>query len=209
MADRPRIVSAATRIGRLYRGTSPYPNSAVGPAGRRLRHARSATYGELTHDGIARLIAATDLKAGDRFVDLGSGAGKAVLSVAMQVPGVTSLGIEIDAERFAIASMALGKAEAAGFVAPGRTRFVHADARGYDLSGGSVFYVCSTCFPRRLLNQLARNVAAVPGARVFASMQPLSSRVAARFAAQTTHRCPASWSSQTDIHLYWVRTPSP
>jgi SAM-dependent methyltransferase len=198
--------SVAVRIRRLYRGISAYPRGTVGPNNRRLHYARASTYGELTARGIASLVTHTGLAAGDCFVDLGSGSGRVALSVALHVPGITAIGIEIDADRFAIAESIRLKAEARGLIAPTRIRYVHADLNDADLTGGTVYYVCSTCFPIRLLNRLARTVAAMPGVRVFASMHPLSPRLAACFAEHQTVPCPATWASYTDIHLYWVST---
>ncbi len=207
MSRTPITPSVPTILGRLYRGTFAFRASAEGPGGRRLRPSRSQTYGELAPAGIAALIARTGLTESDRFVDLGSGAGRVVLSVALQVPGIAALGVEIDAGRFAIAAGVLAKLEARSLLPPNRVRFEHADLRDVDLAGGTVFFACSTCFPPGVLNALARKIAATPGARVFASMQSLGPRVAACFAAEETHPCPASWAQYTSVHLYWVRPP--
>ena len=209
MIGKPQTLSVAARIQRLYRGISAYSRGTVGPDNRRLRYARASTYGELTARGIAALIAQTGLGTGDCFVDLGSGSGRVVLSVAMLVPSITAIGIEIDAKRFAIAESIRQKAEFANHIAPNRIRYHLADLKDADLAGGTVYYVCSTCFPPRLLNHLARAVAAQPGARVFASMHPLPPRVAACFADHQAVSCPATWASYTDIHLYRVTAPAP
>jgi 16S rRNA A1518/A1519 N6-dimethyltransferase RsmA/KsgA/DIM1 with predicted DNA glycosylase/AP lyase activity len=197
--------STATRLQRLYRGATPYAVSQVGPGGRHLRRARSHTYGELTQAGIDSLVALTRLQKGDHFVDIGSGAGKVVLSVVMNVPGVTALGVEVDGGRHAIASQVLAKAEAKVLVPRNRARFVHADACGADLTQGTVFFACSTCFPQRQMNALARSIATMPNARVFVALTELPPRVAARFAAHENHPCITSWTRYARFYLYWVR----
>jgi hypothetical protein len=148
------------------------------------------------------------VRGSDHFIDLGSGAGRVVLSAALLVPGVTALGVEFDAGRFAIATKVLARLEAGGHLPAGQARFTLADLRGFDLAGGTVFFACSTCFSPRTLNALGRRIAATPGARVFATMQYLPPRVAALFAMEETHRCPASWSRHTTVSLYWVRPPA-
>jgi len=196
--------SPAAIIRRLYRGTSPYKQSPIGPEGRRLRRARGQTYGELAPAGIADLITHTGLKEDDYFIDIGSGAGKVVISIVLLVPGVTALGIEIDTARHTMALNALAMAESKALIPRNRARFLHADAGTVNLTGGTVFFACSTCFPQRLMNRLARKIAALPTTRVFVSLTELPPRVAACFASQEDHACTVSWSPYARFYLYWT-----
>ncbi len=56
-------------------------------------HDRSRRYGEVTPAFVDRIISETDLKAGRRFLDIGSGVGNVVMQVAAQ-SGCEAVGIE-------------------------------------------------------------------------------------------------------------------
>jgi len=85
---------------------------------------------------ILHLITASLLSEDDVFVDLGSGLGHVPLLVSM-LAGVRSIGIEVQAAYVASAQ------ECAQSLRLGRVQFVVADARGADLSIGTVFYLYS------------------------------------------------------------------
>jgi hypothetical protein len=85
---------------------------------------------------ILHLITAGLLSEDDVFVDLGSGLGHVPLLVSL-LAGVRSVGIEVQAAYDASAQ------ECAQSLRLSRVRFVAADARAADISGGTVFYLYS------------------------------------------------------------------
>lgn len=189
-------------VSRFYQGISGYAGTGAGPNGRTLRPARARVYGELTPAGTRQLIRATRLGPGDVFVDLGSGVGKVVLQVALAVPGVRCIGIEIDGARHASACEALRRAEACGLLEPGRCVLHHGDIRQADLGNATVLFAHSTCFPAKMLGALARRIAA-PGRPVtLVTTSLLSGRAAKLLAFAATRACQLSWDKHHRMHVY-------
>jgi len=197
---RPRRRGLA--IKRFYDGIMGFGASGAGPDGRKLRPARAHVYGELTSAGVRQLIRATRLSADDVFVDLGSGVGKVVLRVALAVPGVRCIGIEIDGARHASACEALRRAEACGVLEPGRCVFRHGDIRQADLGNATVFFAHSTCFPAAMLGAVARRIAAQERAATLVTTSRLKGRVGKLLAFVATRACQLSWDRHHRMHLY-------
>jgi hypothetical protein len=129
------------------------------------------------------------------------------LHVALAVEGVTCTGIEIAGDRHNGACQALARAEAAGLLAPGRCSFRHQDVLTADLpsakhGGATVLFVSSTCFPHRLLNRLARRVAALPGRVTFVCFRRPPPRIAALLGTAAKVSCQTSWSRRVTMHIY-------
>jgi len=192
-------------IKRFYDGISGFGASGAGPDGRALRPARARVYGELTSVGVRQLIRATRLSADDVFVDLGSGVGKVVLQVALTVPGVRCIGIEIDGVRHASACEALRRAEACGMLEPGRCVFQHGDVRQAHLGNATVFFAHSTCFPAAMLGGLARRIAAQDRTVTLVTTRRLTSRAGTLLAFVATRACQLSWDKHQRMHLYQRR----
>jgi hypothetical protein len=189
-------------IKRFYEGISGFGANGAGPNGRKLRPARARVYGELTAVGVRQLIRVTRLSAGDVFVDLGSGIGKVVLQVALAVPGVQCIGIEIDGARHASACEALRRAEACGALEPGRCVFRHGDVRQTDFCPATVFFAHSTCFPAAMLGGLARRIAAQDRAVTLVTTRRLTGRAGTLLAFVATRACQLSWDRHHRMHVY-------
>jgi len=192
----------ARAIRRLTRDIDGFEAHGVAPDGTALRRGPSHTYGELTPTGVSQLIATTRLSAGDRFVDLGSGVGKVVIQVAMQVPGVHCTGIELDSERHRQATRLLRAALAEGLVARRQVMLRHASMLEATLDRATVLFANSTCFPAPLLAKLAERVASLGGPLTFVSLQALGRRQARLFAPAKTRRCATSWDRANEMHVY-------
>lgn len=189
-------------LNRFYTGISGYGSDGVGPDGRKLRPARARVYGELTPVGTRQLIAATRLAADDVFVDLGSGVGKVVLQVALAIPGVRCIGIEIDGARHASACEALRRAEACGALEPGRCVLHHGDIGQADLGSATVLFAHSTCFSAAMMGSLVRRIAAQDRKVTLATTSRLAGRAAKLLAFAATRACQLSWDKHHRIHLY-------
>jgi hypothetical protein len=192
-------------IARFYDGISGFSSSGAGPSGRKLRPARAHVYGELTSVGVRQLIRATRLGADDVFVDLGSGVGKVVLRIALAVPGVRCIGMEIDGARHANACEALRRAEACGALEPGRCVFQHGDIRQADLGNATVLFAHSTCFPAAMLGGLARRIAAQDRAMTLVTTNRLIGRAGKLLVFAATRACQLSWDKHHRMHLYRSR----
>jgi hypothetical protein len=197
-----RLRRRGVAIERFYDGISGFDASGAGPDGRKLRPARARVYGELTSAGVRQLIRATRLGADDVFVDLGSGVGKIVLQVALAVPGVRCIGIEIDGARHASACEALRRAEACGVLEPGRCVFRHEDIRQADFCLATVLFAHSTCFPAAMLGAVARRMAAQERAGTLVTTSRLTGRAGKLLAFVATRACQLSWDKHHRMHLY-------
>jgi len=206
LLERPGGVARRGRrflaVDRFYEGISGYGSDGAGPDGRKLRRARARVYGERTPVGTRQLIAATRLGAGDVFVDLGSGVGKVVLQVALAIPGVRCIGIEIDGARHASACEALRRAEACGALEPGRCVLLHGDMRRADLGTATVLFAHATCFPAAMLGSVARRIAAQDRTVTLVTTGKLSGRAARLLAFTGSRACQLSWDRHHRIHLY-------
>jgi hypothetical protein len=122
---------------------------------------------------VLALLDRADLAPGDVLVDIGSGLGQVAL-LAHLLAGVPVIGIEVEPAYCA---------HAAGVAADLRldgVTFVHADARGADYAGGSVFFLYTPCegaMLQQVLDRLRRSAGARP-VRVF-TYGPCTPQVAA------------------------------
>ncbi len=198
----------ARAIRRLARDIDGFDADGVAPDGTRLKRSRLHTYGEITPTGVSQLIAATRLSPEDRFFDLGSGVGKAVLQVAMQVPGTRCTGIELDSERHRGAQKLLRAALAEGLVAKRQVTLKHASILEAKLAGATVLFANSTCFPAPLLAALAERIAALHAPLTFVSLQALGRKQARHFEPARTRRCATSWDRKNEMFVYRMLGPT-
>jgi hypothetical protein len=197
-----QTLTPALATARLYRGITGFTDPVASPTGRKLRPGKALVYGEITAAGTRRVVAATGLGDGDVFVDLGSGIGKVALQVALTVPGVRCIGVEIDSLRHEKACKALQRALARGLLAAGQCVFQHRDIRDTDLSEATVVLANSTCFPPPLVRLIARHVAGQAHPVTLVATEALHPRTAAPLRHLASIHCPTSWNAAHQVHLY-------
>lgn len=161
------------------------------------------TYGELNPAATLNLFEALALRAEDRLVDLGSGAGKVALAAALCSPVQLALGIELSAERHAMALQALRRAEALDPTITTRCRLRCADMLRARLENATVVYTCSTAFDTPTLRRVADRVARLPRLRCFASFRDLDPHP--RLVPAGHLRLDVSWTRRATLHLYAPR----
>lgn len=138
-------------------------------------------YGEFTQAELDAYFEALRpyLPARGRFVDLGSGLGKVVMTAALALPGMQCCGIELLGYRHRLAQERLQAMLAAGDAASAaalraRIALTQQDMFEADLRDADMVYIYSTCFAslmERLSDKLARELA--PGALVSTATFPL------------------------------------
>ena len=168
-------------LGRIYEsgGAHAFDGSNLGGEG---------IYGEILPGGVDTLMQAASLGvplgSGDRFVDLGSGSGRAVLH-AFVAGGVSALGVELSAARHAVGAGAVRRlcrlsaqircaegseedAASEALHAGGHSlRLLQADMLTADLEGSTLVFLNAVCFSDALLRAAARRLAGLaPGARL-------------------------------------------
>jgi SAM-dependent methyltransferase len=194
MAPDPRAT-----LRQLYRGLDGFPISSADEH-RVARSDGSATYGELLPTATLRMLAQLDLDRRDQFVDLGAGIGKVVLLAAMTTAVGNVLGVELSAERVAVAQQALTRARRARVHGVGRVRMLEADMLRCPLDDASVIYTCSTAFSSAFMRRLVRRLAKLPKLRMLVSLQDLDPHRA--FELRETMRLDASWTRRTEVYVY-------
>lgn len=141
-------------------------------------------YGEFTPQELDRYFEtlAPWLPAQGRFIDLGSGLGKVVMTAALALPGMRCTGVELLEYRHRMAQarladmLAAGRAEDAAMAddIAARVRLLQQDMFEADVSDASLVFIYSTCFAPlmdRLGEKLARELP--PGALVTTTTFPL------------------------------------
>jgi hypothetical protein len=167
-----------------------YVEEALGIAYPRLDEpvlgAELTPYTPSGYDEIVHALDVTGLGPGDRFIDLGSGAGKAVM-LAELLATATSTGIECDGALHALAEAASGELGL-------RAWFLHADVRDVAIEDAEVVFmylpftgsVLSTVMSRLIVMGQRRE----PGARRFVCSGTLDAR---RHAELVEAGSPRSW----------------
>ena len=134
------------------------------------------TYGELTPLGVRALATRLKLGPDDFFVDLGSGAGRAVLQIAKEFHVATSCGVEMAATRHEMAMEALESAEPQ---LADRVRFIQGDcadsalwsSADAPLAKVTVIFAANIFFGPQLSRRLARLIEAAPNLRAVATLK--------------------------------------
>ena len=132
-------------------------------------------YGEIKPSSFATALEWLDPKPDERFIDLGSGTGKAVLTAAATVAFSTAVGVEIMQPLHDAAELALSKSPS---LRAKSVRFVCADALAYPWTteGYDCIFVSLTCFTDEMVEQIrtASEKLAV-GTRLLVTSRPLES----------------------------------
>lgn len=175
--------------------------------------AASTAYGEITPRGLLSLLQRVDAKKGQRFYDLGSGAGKAV--VTAWAIGMNATGIELSKVRFDASCKALSKVKDTTFnitshdpmypvakiklTHPSQMRFLHGSFTEIDFSDADVVFANSVFYSEDLMAQLTAVAGGMMKGTYFVSMKPLGG---ANWKQIGTIDARASWNHGEDTS--WI-----
>lgn len=127
------------------------------------------TYGEILPEGLAKLFDFVKVNPEDSFVDLGSGAGKAVLQSYLCTDMHSSYGVEIDEARFQISVEAIEdlKQKAPHLFADLNKKiyFLNKNITDFDFSKVSLVFSNATCFGPNLMGLIAEQINNNPNVR--------------------------------------------
>jgi SAM-dependent methyltransferase len=166
-----------------------------------LHHGGAPTYGEMTLEGVDKLIAYLKPTKQDVFVDAGSGVGKLVVQFFFDTEVKKSIGVELSKERFDKALQikeALKKDKA---LPRGRSlEFYHADILDAIPPDTTLFFMCSTCFSHDLMKKITERLSKLkPSLRVVTLKQLPKNE---DFMLQDTLELPMTWSPSTSVYIY-------
>lgn len=150
------------KVKSLYAGISSYSLDANDPYNKLKEQNKNdvfSTYGEILPPGVCKIINNISIDKNDVFFDLGCGCGKVVTQFYYQTCVKSSNGVEFSTTRFSQAEQIkekINKNEATGnrlnFY---RSSFVN---KNLDLSHGTIFYSCSTCFSDNLMRKIWKKI---------------------------------------------------
>ena len=114
-----------------------------------------STYGEILPIGVCKIIKNISIDKNDVFFDLGCGCGKVVTQFYYQTCVKSSNGVEFSTTRFSQAKKIKEKIKEADRLNFYRSSFVN---KNLDLSHGTIFYSCSTCFSDNLMRKIWKKI---------------------------------------------------
>jgi hypothetical protein len=165
-----------------------------------------ATYGEITYESMQTIIDDLKLTAKDVFCDLGCGTGKVATHVYFNSPVSKSIGIELSETRFNTAQKIKQQLEVAHKLDPKRRLlFFKENIMFTKFRDISVIYLCSTCYPEKLMQALTTNfLTAKKNVRILTLKQLPKNN---HFKLVKTYTLAMTWSPQTNVYLY-TRIPN-
>lgn len=176
----------------LYDGMSGFVAN-----GQTNNNAVELTYGELTFDGMEKLLGVLDLQQDDVLVDVGSGIGKLVIYTVLAT-SARVIGIEVSPERFIQSVCVYESPEMEGV--RDRVALLNMDATNADVSVATVLYMCATCFPDDLIRSVVERVregVLIVSSRCLPGHLPLS------FVQSVV--LPCTWNDRVVFYLYRKR----
>lgn len=167
----------------------------------------ACTYGEITRGGFRTFARRIKLGEADRFVDLGSGLGTAVVQAAREFGCAHSLGVELGESRVQLAEEAL-ESEAEPDVAA-RVSFICGDCadpalwRAEPLVSVTVAFANNLLFGPELQERLRHAVELSPSLRIFACSRPFPDNVRGFHADDEGEPCrvETSWKAPDELNV--------
>lgn len=155
----------------------------------------NATYGEILFPSLQALLNDLNLTKDDTFYDLGSGVGKACIQAALVTPAKV-IGIELSPTRVAKAREALKRIETNYHIKP-KVEFREENISDVVLKKSAVVFTCSSCYPEKLLNDIAEKCSKTLGTVRVLSLKPLPGLTPIK-----VYQLPMTWTSKTEVYYY-------
>lgn len=160
----------------------------------------NATYGEIKPESIAQLLHYLKFHYEDVFFDLGSGIGKACVQVVLTTPA-KAVGIELSDTRHHIAQKAKEELLTKNIlIDTNKLLFFNENILNADLSEGTVFFLCSTCFSDELMFSITKKLAALNKMIRVATLRQLADT--GDFELIKTFNLPMTWSASSSVYIY-------
>jgi hypothetical protein len=155
----------------LFQGVSHFSSPPPDEARQYGVPSRSLVAGEVEFPALAAMLASVGVSSGDRFLDLGSGIGRAVLAFALIYPACSAAGVEI---RVPLHEQAMTIASRLAPEVRGRVHLHCGDLFDVAWREANILFVNSTGFDDSVMSRVASKLKDVaPGTRVVTLSQPL------------------------------------
>lgn len=160
------------------------------------------TYGEILPFSLAQLIQKLNLTKDDILFDLGSGAGKVCIQVALTSPA-KAVGIELSNTRHTLAQNMKRKfLDKKILIDKNKLKFIEGNVSQFDLRSGTVFFMCSTCFSDELMKDLTHKLKMIPHNIKIVTLRTLPLDEASDIKLLDTLSLPMSWSDGSSVYIY-------
>lgn len=160
------------------------------------------TYGEILPSSLAQLIQKLNLTKNDTLFDLGSGVGKVCIQVAL-TSLANAVGIELSSTRHKLAQKMKEKLIETGILTDtNKLQFMEGNIAEIDLSKGTVFFMCSTCFSDELMKELAHKFEKISHPIKIATLRSLPLEESSDIKLKDTLMLPMSWSDGSSVYIY-------
>lgn len=133
-------------------------------------------YGELHYYSMVKLLHYLDITSKDHFLDLGSGYGKIVFQVLLTTKATSIIGIEINNNRFTIASKIkkiIAEQLPEIFNDRKNLQLIHGDFLRQSFNDITIIYVCCTIFSIELLQAIEKKINNMPSVQKIISFKQL------------------------------------
>lgn len=159
------------------------------------------TYGEITYNAAKKLITYLKIKPTDKVYDLGSGVGKFATQVRLTTDAADVVGIELSDSRFNASQEILKKLKKAGKVTNSRPmKFIYGDIAKANLKDATIIYMCSTCYPEKLMKKLTDKFAKLKKGLKVATLKKLTPNN--NFKLLKEFKLPMTWAKNVSVYVY-------
>ncbi|MBD3273624.1 hypothetical protein GF385_04730 [Candidatus Dependentiae bacterium] len=161
----------------------------------------SAVYGEITYDSLKILLDDLKPKTSDVFYDLGSGVGKVTVQATLDYKFKKAFGIELSRNRHLKAEKIRAKLKKAKKIKSHHNLFFkHEDISKTNLKSATIIFMCSTCFPKNLMEKLAKNFAKLRKKTKILTLKKLPENK--KLQLLKTYNLEMTWSKNVTVYLY-------
>lgn len=160
------------------------------------------TYGEILPVSLAQIIQKLKLNKNDVLFDLGSGAGKVCIQVALTSPA-KAVGIELSNTRYLLAQKIKQKLIDEKILKDeNKLEFIEGNISQFNLCSGTVFFMCSTCFSDELMKELTHKLKRIQHPIKIVTLRALPLDATSDIKLLDTLSLPMSWSDGSSVYIY-------
>jgi hypothetical protein len=163
----------------------------------------SAVYGEINYNSLKTILDELKPKKSDVFYDLGSGIGKTVVQASLDYKFKKCVGIELSSTRHEKAEAIRKKLNSDKKITQyHEVYFKNQDIAQARLKNATIIFMCSTCFPDKLMKDLIQKFALLKKGTKILTLKGLEIHRKLKFIKQ--YDLPMSWSNSSPVYLYEV-----
>lgn len=160
-------------------------------------------YGEITFQGLEKLLKELKPGAHDVFYDLGCGVGKVCVQLLFTTPILKCVGIELSSTRIGHAQKTLRHLELQKKIPQNKQlRFLNENIKDANISDGTIFYL--GCYGDEVMKVALENLSKIHHRIRFATIRKTIGHP--EFRLIKTVSVPMTWSENVPVYIYEKRT---